>query len=164
MERNAYLQTLREKANAYCSRKNALKEAALAAYNEKGEDSEEYARREEKYRQLGPCPVSEGEKAACWAEDTSMYRGSSEFEMEDSLWEKEVHDFISTLRRAGISSFVYTNKSSNALMNLCMFAEEGCRIGDVCTVRHEDPAHARANPERKGLRIHIGSPGKEDPA
>lgn len=152
MERNRCLQGIRRKAQGYHDKRDALKEAAASAYREHGEDSPEYARCREEFLQLGACPVSEGEKAACRAEDMTLYWGSSEFEMEDSLWDKEVHDFVSTLRKAGIRTFVYTSRSSNALMNLCAFAEEGCRIGEVCTLRHKDDIHRQ---DVKGLRIHV---------
>ena len=38
--------------------------------------------------------------------------------MDDFLWEKEVTDFIETLRKAGIETFVYTNQSTAVMENL----------------------------------------------
>lgn len=54
-------------------------------------------------------PFEQGACKAYRAWASSLSRQEDELEMDDFLWEKEVHDFITALRRAGIDTFVYTN-------------------------------------------------------
>ena len=51
-------------------------------------------------------PFESGVSKACRAWAQSLSRKEDEVEMDDFLWEKEVTDFIETLRKAGIETFV----------------------------------------------------------
>jgi hypothetical protein len=76
--------------------------------------------------------------------------------MDDFLWEKEVHDFIDTLRRAGIQTFVYTNQSTAVMENLHAFAAEGCTMDGLCTItRHEDRWGDEEPTEVMGIRFSV---------
>ena len=103
-----------------------------------GWDSEELkAWYEEDKAAAFPFPQGASKAYRAWA--GSISRKEDEVEMDDFLWEKEVHDFIDTLRRAGIQTFVYTNQSTAVMENLHAFAAEGCTMDGLCTItRHED--------------------------
>ena len=73
-------------------------------------------------------PFSQGISKAFRAWKSSLSRSEDEIEMDDFLWEGEVHDFVEALREAGFSSFVYTNQSTAVMDNLHRFAAEGCRL------------------------------------
>ena len=84
-------------------------------------------------------PFTSGQSKAyrAWAE--SLSRRQDEMEMSDFLFDTEVHDFIETLRRAGIDTFVYTNTSTAVMENIHAFNAEGYRLDELCSVtRHED--------------------------
>ena len=52
-----------------------------------------------------PFPYTQGACKAYRAWAASVSRGNEEPELDDFLWEREVSDFIATLRAAGIESF-----------------------------------------------------------
>jgi hypothetical protein len=85
--------------------------------------------------------LSQGTIKAC---NTYFFRHGDELELSDFLWDREVHDFIETMRNAGIKSFVFTNTSTAVMDNLHSFAEEGCTIDGLCIIN-----------ETKGIRINI---------
>ena len=59
--------------------------------------------------------------------------------MDDYTWEgTETHDFIDTLRKAGITSLVTTNQSTGLMRNLHDFAAEGCEMLGLCTITRKD--------------------------
>ena len=104
----------------------------------KGWDSEELkAWYEEDAAAKFPFPQGACKAYRAWA--SSLSRQEDELEMDDFLWDREVSDFIGTLRRAGIDTFIYTNQSTAAMKNLFAFAAEGCMMTGLCTItRHED--------------------------
>ena len=83
----------------------------------KGWDSEElkawYAEDE-----AAKFPFSQGANKAYRAWASSVCRREDEVEMDDFLWDREVSDFVDTLRRAGFATFVYTNQSTAVMENL----------------------------------------------
>lgn len=103
-----------------------------------GWDSEELkAWYEEDKAAAVPFPQGASKAYRAWA--GSISRKEDEVEMDDFLWEKEVHDFIESLRKAGIQTFVYTNQSTAVMENLHAFAAEGCKMDGLCTItRHEE--------------------------
>lgn len=77
---------------------------------------------------------------AMWAYRHSKERGTEEFEMSDFLWKNEVKDFVETLRKAGIQSFVYTNTSTATMMVLHLLVANGCKMEGLYTLtRPETP-------------------------
>ena len=84
-------------------------------------------------------PFEQGACKAYRAWASSISRKEDELEMDDFLWDKEVADFVNTLRSAGIKTFVYTNQSTAVMENLHAFAAQGCTM----THRgHGHPLHA----------------------
>lgn len=120
-----------------------------------GWDSEELkAWYEEDKAAAFPFPQGASKAYRAWA--GSISRKEDEVEMDDFLWEKEVHDFIDTLRKAGIQTFVYTNQSTAVMENLHAFAAEGCTMDGLCTVtRHEDRWGDEEPTEIMGIRFSV---------
>lgn len=103
-----------------------------------------------------PFPFPQGASKAYRAWAGSISRKEDEVEMDDFLWEKEVHDFIDTLRRAGIHTFVYTNQSTAVMENLHAFAAEDCTMDGLCTItRHEDRWGDEEPTEVMGIRFSV---------
>lgn len=79
-------------------------------------------------------PISQGACKAYRAWKNSIRRNEDEVEMDDFCWEREVEDFLNTLRKAGIKTFVYTNQSTAVMENLHAFAANGCTMTGLCTI------------------------------
>lgn len=99
-------------------------------------------------------PFTQGESKAyrAWAE--SLARKQTEMEMSDFLFDTEVADFIDTLKKAGIKSFVYTNTSTAVMENIHAFAAEGFRLESLCTIiRCEECWGTEESYEVQGIRF-----------
>ena len=59
---------------------------------------------------------------------------TDERNMNDHLWDKEVHDFVETLREAGIETFTMTNASTALMDNMHALVDEGCTFLGLCKV------------------------------
>lgn len=101
-------------------------------------------------------PFSQGISKAFRAWKSSLRRSEDEIEMDDFLWEGEVHDFVEALREAGFSSFVYTNQSTAVMDNLHRFAAEGCRLEGLCTITRQENRWGEEEPyEVQGIRFSL---------
>ena len=101
-----------------------------------------------------PFPQGTCKAYRAWA--SSLSRQEDELEMDDFLWEKEVHDFIETLRSAGIDTFVYTNQSTAVMENLHAFAAEGCMMTGLCTITRRENRWVDEEPtEIMGIRVSV---------
>ncbi len=101
-------------------------------------------------------PYSQGACKAyrAWANSTS--RQEDELELDDFLWEKEVRDFIETLREAGVETFVYTNQSTAVMENLHAFAAQGCTMTGLCTITRQETRWGDEEPyEVQGTRFSL---------
>ena len=137
MTTNNYFEELRKIGEAFDEKRRAHEEKKQHLIDTYGWDSEEvktwYREKEEmKY------PISEGACKAFRAFRMSNEHNSSEFEMEDFLWEREVEDFIDALRKAGITTFAYTNQSTAVMENIHAFAKAGCTLTGLCTVKRQE--------------------------
>ena len=95
-----------------------------------------------------------GQHKAPWA--ASVSRGNEEPELDDFLWEREVSDFIATLRAVGIESFTITDRSTGLMENLHAFAAEGCTMEGLCMVGRTEPEWGHAKPEAvMGIRFKV---------
>ena len=72
--------------------------------------------------------VPYGADAACWAWRNTVQNHGDIFEVADSLPNRMVPEFLQTLRKANVTTFVYTASSESALDNLCEFMACGCTI------------------------------------
>ena len=101
-------------------------------------------------------PFKQGACKAYRAWATSISRQEDELEMDDFLWDKEVSDFVETLRSAGIETFVYTNQSTAVMENLHAFAAAGCKLEGLCTItRHENRWGKEEPYEVNGVRFSL---------
>ena len=91
-------------------------------------------------------PFSQGISKAFRAWKTSIQRSEDEVEMDDFLWESEVHDFVEALREAGFQTFVYTNQSTAVMENLHQLAAEGCRMDGLCTITRRETRWGEEEP------------------
>ena len=106
--------------------------------------------------QGGCLPLLQGASKAYRAWAGSIAKQEEEVEMEDFLWETEVHDFIATLRKAVIQTFVYTNQSTAVMENLHAFAAEGCTMDGLCTItRHENRWGTEEPTKVMGIRFSL---------
>ena len=102
-------------------------------------------------------PFSQGVCKAYRAWASSLSRKQTELELDDFLWEKEISDFVSTLREAGITSFVYTNQSTAVMENLHQLAAAGCTMQGLCTITRQETRWGDEEPaEIMGIRFTLG--------
>lgn len=77
--------------------------------------------------------------------------------MDDFLWEREVADFVDILRKAGFTTFVYTNQSTAVMENLHQFAAQGCRMEGLCTITRRENRWGDEEPvDVMGVRFSLG--------
>ena len=106
--------------------------------------------------QAAKFPFEQGACKAYRAWATSISRQEDELEMDDFLWDKEVSDFVETLRSAGIESFVYTNQSTAVMENLHAFAAAGCTMTGLCTITRRENRWGEEEPyEVQGVRFSL---------
>jgi len=106
--------------------------------------------------QAAKFPFEQGACKAYRAWATSISRQEDELEMDDFLWDKEVSDFIETLRSAGIETFVYTNQSTAVMENLHAFAAAGCTMTGLCTITRRENRWGEEEPyEVQGIRFSL---------
>lgn len=93
-------------------------------------------------------PLSGGESKAFrlwfWSE-------TEELHYDDFVWEREAHDFIDALRRAGVKTFVVTNQSTALMENMHWFVSEGCTLMGLCEVEEKD--HWDGIESKMGIRF-----------
>lgn len=113
--------------------RNAEKEALRRADDWNG--IEAWNEREKQFR----FPYTEGQMRAYRAWMQSGRHNSSILEAEDLPWEKDIPDFVRTLREAGAETFAVTDQSTALMRSLHILAAEGCTVEGLCTVtRRED--------------------------
>lgn len=93
-------------------------------------------------------PLSGGESKALrlwfWSE-------TEELQYDDFVWEREAHDFIDALRRAGVKTLVVTNQSTALMENMHWFVSEGCTLMGLCEVENKD--HWGGTKTKMGVRF-----------
>lgn len=57
----------------------------------------------------------------------------NDFILDSFLWEKDVKDFVNTLREGGVKYFVYTSTSTALMSNFHDLIENGCKFIEACT-------------------------------
>ena len=150
---NTYFEELHRIGCEFEERRAAHQSKKQDIVNQYGWDSEElkswYA---EKEAMKFPFPEGACKAYRAWAQ--SIRRMQDEVEMDDFLWEREVEDFVSTLRQAGIGSFVYTNQSTACMENLHQLAAAGCRMDGLCTITRQETRWGDEEPyEVMGIRL-----------
>ena len=76
--------------------------------------------------------------------------------MDEFLWDREVEDFVETLRKAGFQSFVYSNQSTAVMQNIHQFVAAGCTLEGPCTLVKKSKRWGEEGDEQiLGLRFHL---------
>lgn len=133
MKTNAYFNEMRKALYDWRAAKKERAERKKTIVETCGWESEELRAWYEE-EAAAKHPFSGGESKAYQAWAVTVSRGEEELEMDDFLWDTEAHDFVETLRKAGIRSFVYTNKSTSVMENLHALAAEGCEMTGLCMI------------------------------
>ena len=63
-------------------------------------------------------PYSDGAMKAYWVFKQGLENENGEFEMNDSLWDRERQDFVETLRKLGVTEFTVTTQSTGLMEDL----------------------------------------------
>ena len=101
-------------------------------------------------------PFTGGANKAYRAWASSVNRQQDEVEMDDFLWDRDVEDFVDTLRKAGIRTFVYTNQSTAVMENLHGFAAAGCTMDGLCRIQRNERRWGTDEPEQvMGIRFSV---------
>ena len=130
-ERNTHFENLKRLGQEYEEKRKALEEEKAGLIEKYGWDSDEVKAWYD-VRNNMEYPVSQGACKAYRAWKNSLESGLDDVEMDDFLWDKEVGDFVETLRKAGIMSFIYTNQSTAMMDNLHDLEKEGCIMEGLC--------------------------------
>jgi len=101
-------------------------------------------------------PYTDGQIRAYRTWKRSMDRNSSMLEAEDLPWEKDIPDFVRTLREAGAETFAVTDQSTALMRSLHALAAEGCTVEGLCTItRREDRYGSVEEREMQGISIRL---------
>lgn len=94
-----------------------------------------------------------GANKAYWAWYYSDCQG--EVVMKDFLWENDIHDFISTMRTAGVGSFIFANSSTAVMNNLHGFVMEGCKLENLVSIERDVTGNGEWIEKEEGIRISL---------
>lgn len=135
MKNNAYFQIMKQTSAEYVkarAQREAEKDAILK--------TEDWAALEAWHeREKGiKYPFTAGQDKAFCAWLSSIRDESSTFEVRDLPWDKDTHDFVKTLRAAGITEFAVTDQSTALMRLLHLLAAEGCTMQGLCTVTRSE--------------------------
>ena len=101
-------------------------------------------------------PISSGAYKAYRAYEYSLEKGNKDFELNDYLWDREVADFIGTLRKAGITEFIYSNESTAVMGNIHGFLTQGCTLEGACSFTRIERRWGDEEEETvRGLRLKV---------
>ena len=153
MKTNTYFEELDRIARDFEQKHEAHKALKQGIIDEKGWDSEElkawYKEEEEQFQY----PISAG---ACKAYRAWRYSETDEVIMDDFTWDRERHDFIDALRKAGIRTLVVTNQSTGLMEDLHGYAAEGCTMLGLCTITKKDTRWGEEKEEQiMGIRFQL---------
>ncbi len=144
------METAAGKFEAARAARNAEKEALRKADDQNGLDA--WYEREKQFA----FPYTDGQIKAYRAWKRSMDRNSSMLEAEDLPWEKEIPDFVRTLREAGAETFAVTDQSTALMRGLHALATEGCTVEGLCTItRREERYGSVEEREMQGISIRL---------
>lgn len=150
---NTYFEEMRKTGYDYEEKKRALEERKQEIIDTCGWESEELKAWYEEKEKL-TFPVAAGACKAYRAYAQSIEKEADEVEMDDFLWEREVKDFVESLKAAGIATFIYTNQSTAVMENLHALAKEGCRMDGLCTIKRMERRFGEDR-EEETLGIHF---------
>ena len=83
-------------------------------------------------------PLTDGKHRAYIAWLNSLRNQSSAFEVDDLPWPRDIHEFVETLRAAGVTEFAITDRSTGLMEGLHKLATEGCTMQGLCKVTRRE--------------------------
>ena len=97
-------------------------------------------------------PLTDGKHRAYIAWFRSLKNQSSTFEVEDLPWPRDIHEFVETIRAAGVAEFAVTDRSTGLMEGLHLLAAEGCTMHGLCKVTRSEIRWEGEGPtEREGV-------------
>ena len=129
----------------------ALKDIIIEAHGCDSPEMDAWYTEKKRLEETNPVSGGIGKAFRAW-----LYSESNELEMDEFLWDREVSDFVETLRKAGIQSFVYTNQSTAVMENIHQFAAAGCTLEGPCTLIKKSSRWGEEGEEQiLGLRFRL---------
>ena len=155
MKTNTYFEELKRINKDFEERHEAHKALKQQIIDTKGWDSEELDAWYKEEKENFQYPISAGASQAyrAWRYSDS---DTDEVIMNDFTWKKERHDFIDTLRKAGIQTLVVTNQSTGLMEDLHGYVAEGCTMLGPCTITKKDTCWGEETEEQiMGIRLQL---------
>ena len=95
---------------------------------------EQWYKREESFS----FPLSRGETIALQDWNSYCELSKNYFECDDLPWEKDLFEYVKTLRNAGINEFVITDHSTALMESLHLITSYDCKLISLATVTREE--------------------------
>ena len=83
-------------------------------------------------------PITDGKHRAYIAWFNSFRNQSSAFEVDDLPWPRDTHEFVESIRAAGVIEFAVTDRSTGLMEGLHKLTAEGCTMQGLCTVTRSE--------------------------
>ena len=133
MKTNTFFENMTKTAETYEAARRSLKAKKEEILQTCGWDSPEMKAWDAEKEALKD-PFTRGE----WKALTTWTRcEADELLVEEFCWEEETADFIATLRRAGVQSFITTDHSTALMENIHAYIAAGCTLEGPATVEKE---------------------------
>lgn len=113
-KQNIFFEEVKKQMEAYYKKMKEHQDKKMKIECDYGIHSEEWDNWW-KEKEAIKCPFSSGVLKACRA---WMYSDKEIIEVNEALWDMEIHDFIESFRNAGIASFVFTDTSTAVMDNI----------------------------------------------
>jgi hypothetical protein len=128
---NTFFEEMKKVGRAWDDERRARLEQRKEIEKTYGYCSEEYSNWIAENKDI-PFPFTDGANRAYRAWEDSIESNTDELILSD-IWDREVADFVDTLRKAGIKEFIYTEHSTALMENIHLFAAEGCTMTGLYT-------------------------------
>lgn len=152
---NTFFESMYKVVCEYEEKKGEAEKQKDALYDE--EKYDEGSDVIERFQEENPYPFGAGSMKALQAYLNVNYHGADFFEVEDLPWQKDMQEFASTLKKAGIDKIVVTDQSTRLMEGICGLTENGFQMGALQTVTREKmQSFGSEKPEtRKGIEFTI---------
>lgn len=137
LKRNAHFEEMRRIGREFEEKRRAHEEKKQEIRDTFGWDSEEMKAWYDVKNNM-ECPLTQGAWKAYRAWKQTIEKEENELFMDDFLWDYEITDFVDTLRKAGIETFIYTNTSTAVMENIHGFEAEGCKLEGLTKIKRTE--------------------------
>ena len=142
---------------ARASALEAKKEQIIKNGGRQAYDSEEYKKVRDELNAMKESPYTGG----AWSAWRCVYWSETEDDlwMKEAPWDENIPDFIDTLRKFGVTTFIYTDSSTALMRNIHSFIANGCEMVGIEVLLTPNKFRwgddAPEFDEHKGLRFNI---------